>query len=52
MFEDDYRYEDEEYEPDYFEYIADNEEDENALWDDKDAVDTEIDDPPERPERK
>ena len=52
MFEDDYRYEDEEYESDYFEYIADDEEDENALWDDEDAVDTEIGDPPERPERK
>ena len=51
MFEDDYRYEDEEYESDYFEYIADDEEDENALWDDEDAVDTEIDDPPDRPER-
>ena len=52
MFEDDYRYEDEEYESDYFEYIADDEEDENALWDDEDTVDTEIDVPPERPERK
>ena len=52
MFEDDYRYEDEEYESDYFECIDDDEEDENALWDDDDAVDTEIDDPPERPERK
>ena len=52
MFEDDYRYEDEEYESDYFEYIADDEEDENALWDDEDAVDTEIGVPPERPERK
>ena len=52
MFEDDYRYEDEEYESDYFEYIADDEDDENALWDDEDAVDTEIGDPPERPERK
>ena len=52
MFDDDYRYEDEEYESDYFEYIDDDEEDENALWDDKDAVDTEIGDPPERPERK
>lgn len=52
MFEDDYRYEDEEYEPDYFEYIADDEEDENALWDDEDTVDTEIDDPPDRSKRK
>ena len=53
MFEDDYRYEDEEYESDDFDYIADDEEeDENALWDDEDAVDTEIDDPPDRPKRK
>ena len=39
MFEDDYRYEDE---ADDFEYIDDDEEeDENALWDDEDAVDAE-----------
>ena len=50
MFEDDYRYGDEEYEPDYFEYIADDEEeDENTLWD---AVDAEIDDPPDKPKQK
>ena len=53
MFENDYRYEDEEYEPDDFEYIDDDEEeDENALWDDENTVDTEIDDPPDRPKRK
>ena len=53
MFEDDYRYEDEEYESDDFEYIDDDEEeDENALWDDEDTADTEIDDPPDRPKRK
>lgn len=41
MFEDDYRYEDE---ADDFEYIDDDEEeDENSLWDDEDAVDAEID---------
>ena len=53
MFEDDYRYEDEEYEDDYFEHIDDDEEeDENALWDDEDAADTEIADPPDKPKRK
>ena len=53
VFEDDYRYEDEEYESDDFEYIDDDEEeDENALWDDEDTADTEIDDPPDRPKRK
>ena len=50
MFEDDYRYEDE---ADDFEYIDDDEEeDENALWDDEDAADAEIDDPPDKPRRK
>ena len=50
MFEDDYRYEDE---ADDFEYIDDEEEeDENALWDDEDAVDAEIDNPPDKPKRK
>ena len=53
MFEDDYRDEDEEYEDDYFEHIDDDEEeDENALWDDEDAADTEIADPPDKPKRK
>ena len=50
MFEDDYRYEDE---ADDFEYIDDDEEeDENALWDDEDAVDAEIDNSPDKPKRK
>ena len=50
MFEDDYRYEDE---ADDFEYIDDDEEEnENALWDDEDAADAEIDDPPDKPRRK
>ena len=50
MFEDDYRYVDE---ADDFEYIDDDEEeDENALWDDEDAVDAEIDNPPDKPKRK
>ena len=50
MFEDDYRYEDE---ADDFECIDDDEEeDENALWDDEDAVDAEIDNPPDKPKRK
>ena len=53
MFEDDYRDEDEEYEDDYFEHIDDDEEeDENAFWDDEDAADTEIADPPDKPKRK
>ena len=52
MFEDDYRDEDEEYEDDYFEHIDDDEEDENVLWDDEDAADTEIADPPDKPKRK
>ena len=47
VFEDDYRYEDD------FEYIDDDEEEnENALWDDEDAADAEIDDPPDKPRRK
>lgn len=50
MFEDDYRYEDEEFESEDFEYIDDDEEDENALWDD--AADAEIDEPPDKPKRK
>lgn len=50
MFEDDYRYVDE---ADDFEYIDDDEEeDENALWDDEDAVDAEIDNPSDKPKRK
>ena len=50
MFEDDYRYEDEAGD---FEYIDDDEEEnENALWDDEDAADAEIDDPPDKPRRK
>ena len=53
MFEDDYRFEDEEYEVDDFDYIDDDEEeDENALWDDEDTADTEIADPPDKPKRK
>ena len=53
VFEDDYRYEDEEYHADDFEYIDDDEEEnENALWDDEDAADAEIDDPPDKPRRK
>ena len=53
MFEDDYRHEDEEYHADDFEYIDDDEEEnENALWDDEDAADAEIDDPPDKPRRK
>ena len=49
-FEDDYRYEDEEYHADDFEYIDDDEEEnENALWDDEDAADTEIANPPDKP---
>ena len=48
MFEDDYRYEDE---ADDFEYIDDDEEeDENALWDD-DAADAEISEPPDKIKR-
>lgn len=54
MFEDDYRYEDEEFESKDYAYIHDDdeEEDENALWDDEDAADTEIDDPPDKPKWK
>ena len=52
MFEDDYRYEDEEFESEDYEYMDDGEEeDENALWDD-DAADAEIDEPPDKPKRK
>lgn len=52
MFEDDYRYEDEEFESEDYAYLGDDdeEEDENALWDD--AADAEIDEPPDKPKRK
>ena len=54
MFEDDYRYEDEEFESEDYAYLGDDDEkeDENALWDDEDAAVTEIDDPPDKPKRK
>lgn len=55
MFDDDYRYEDEEFETeDYASYIDDNDEedDENALWDDEDAADAVIDDPSGKSKRK
>ena len=52
MFEDDYRYEDEEFESEDYEYIDDDEEeDENALWDD-DAADAEISEPPDKIKRQ
>lgn len=39
MFEDDYRYEEEDYESDDYKYIEDDEEeDENALWDDTEDI--------------
>ena len=54
MFDDDYQYEDEAFESEDYAYIDDDdeEEDENALWEDEDAVDAEIDDPPNKPKRK
>lgn len=54
MFDDEYRYEDEEFESKDYAYIDDDdeEEDENALWDDEDAADTEADDPPDKSKRK
>jgi len=54
VFEDDYRYEDEEFESEDYAYLGDDdeEEDENALWDDEDAAVTEIDNPPDKPKRK
>ena len=54
MFDDEYRYEDEEFESKDYAYIDDDdeEEDENALWDDEDAADTEVDDPPDKSKRK
>lgn len=53
MFEDDYRYEDEEFESEDYAYLGDDdeEEDENALWDD-DAADAEIVKPSDKPKRK
>ena len=52
MFEDDYRYEDEEFESEDYEYIDDDEEeDENALWDD-DAADAEISEAPDKIKRQ
>ena len=54
MFDDDYQYEDEAFESVDYAYIDDDgeEEDENALWDDEDATDAEIDDPPNQHKRK
>jgi len=54
VFDDEYRYEDEEFESKDYAYIDDDdeEEDENALWDDEDAADTEVDDPPDKSKRK
>lgn len=54
MFDDDYRYEDEDFESEDYAYIDDDdeEEDEIALWDDGDAVDAKIDDPPDKQKRK
>ena len=54
MFSDDCRYEDEEFEYEDYAYIDDNdeEENENALWDDEDTADTEIDDLPVKAKRK
>lgn len=54
VFGDDCRYEDEEFESEDYAYIDDDdeEEDENALWDDEDAADAEIDDPPDKPKRE
>lgn len=54
MFGDDCRYEDEEFESEDYAYIDDDdeEEDENALWDDEDAADAEIGDPPDKPKRE
>lgn len=52
MFDDDYEYE-EEYEIRDDDYINDDEEeDENALWDDDDATDTEADNAPDKPKQK
>lgn len=52
MFDDDYEYE-EEYEIRDDDYIEDDEDkDENALWDDDDATDTEADDAPDKPKQK
>ena len=55
MFEDDYRYEDEDYESDDYEYIEDGEEeDENALWGDTKGISAydDTDEPPEKKQRK
>lgn len=55
MFEDDYRYEDEDYESDDYEYIEDGEEeDENALWGDTKDISAydDTDEPPEKKQRK
>lgn len=55
MFEDDYRYEDEDYESDDYAYIEDDEEeDENALWNDTEDISAydDTDEPPEKKQRK
>lgn len=54
MFDDDYRYEDEAFESEDYVFTDDDdeEEDENALWNDEDTVDAEIDDPPAKVNRK
>ena len=55
MFEDDYRYEEEDYESDDYKYIEDDEEeDENALWDDTEDISAHDDmgEPPEKEKRQ
>lgn len=57
MFDNDYRYEDEDYESDDYGYYIedDKEEDENALWDDTEDIaehDDDTNDPPEKKQRK
>jgi len=54
VFEDDYRYEEEDYESDDYKYIEDDEEeDENALWDDTEDISAHDDmgEPPEKKQR-
>ena len=54
MFEDDYRYEEEDYDSDDYKYIEDDEEeDENALWDDTEDISAHDDmgEPPEKKQR-
>ena len=52
IYEEDFIDNDDDYEIDAPDYLEDDDEDENALWDDEDTADTDIEDTPEKKRRK